>query len=392
MIEADGYCTECGTLEECPHRRVSQPRPGQTGSDQEKGHRDSSDTDQREADDRLLAGLRDGAWLDAQNFPPLRFAIPGLIPEGLTLGIGPPKAGKSWLFAGLLLSVASGGYALGKLSIPEKRPTLYLALEDGDRRMQDRCRQLLGDGEPIPPLFHYMTVVPAGQVLAVISAFLRRTSGTALVVLDTLGKVMPPAMAGESAYQRDYRIGTALKRIADEHPGLSLVVIHHDRKAAAEDFVDSVSGTHGLAGAADTIMVLHRKRQSTDGLLKVTGRDVPEAEYAIQLVNGTAWTLDGADLAAAAAAAARREDAQGLSDTSAQIIDFVRQEPRGVTAKQVVERFGDNARQYLKRHYDAGRLDKLGRGLYVVPMSQPSQVSFPQVIDGGESDSEGEQS
>lgn len=67
-------------------------------------------------------------------------------------------------------------------------------------------------------------------------------------MLDTLGKVMPEARVGESAYQRDYRIGGRLKRIADEWPGLAVVVVHHDRKAAAEDFVDSVSGTNGLAG------------------------------------------------------------------------------------------------------------------------------------------------
>jgi hypothetical protein len=60
-------------------------------------------------------------------------------------------------------------------------------------------------------------------------------------VLVTLGKVMPPALPGESAYQRDYRIGGQLKRLCDEHRGASLVVVHHDRKASSEDFIDSVS-------------------------------------------------------------------------------------------------------------------------------------------------------
>ena len=45
----------------------------------------------------LLAGLHTGAWLDMQEFPPLAFAVPGIIPEGFTLLVGPPKAGKSWL-------------------------------------------------------------------------------------------------------------------------------------------------------------------------------------------------------------------------------------------------------------------------------------------------------
>ena len=137
-----------------------------------------------------------------------------------------------------------------------------------------------------------------------------------MIVVDTLGKVMPPALQGESAYQRDYRVGAALKALADAHPGLAVLVLHHDRKANADDFVDSVSGTHGLAGAADTIVVLCRRRQSADGSLKVTGRDVPENEYALKVIEGKAWQLDGADLAAAAAAARKREDARALGDVS----------------------------------------------------------------------------
>jgi hypothetical protein len=51
----------------------------------------------------------------------------------------------------------------------------------------------------------------------------------------------------ETIYQRDYRIGSALKKISDENAGMSLLVNHHDRKAQADDFVDTISGSHGAA-------------------------------------------------------------------------------------------------------------------------------------------------
>jgi RecA-family ATPase len=204
----------------------------------------------------LLVGLRTGAWLDAQQFPPLEYHVDRLIPEGFSLMVGAPKIGKSWFALDILVAIAAGGYALGQIPV-EQRPVLYLGLEDGDRRLQDRCRTLLDDA-PIPPSFHYMTKIIPGQVLDTIEEWLREygRGSNPLIVVDTLGKVMPPALLGESTYQRDYRIGSALKRLVDSRPGSALLVNHHDRKASSDDFVDAVSGTHGLAGAADTVMVL----------------------------------------------------------------------------------------------------------------------------------------
>ncbi len=341
---------------------------------------DASDGIAGDDDARLLAGVRDGAWLTAQDFPPLVYAVDGLIPEGLTVVVGPPKAGKSWLVLALLLAVASGGIALGAVKTAPPRRVLYIALEDGDRRMQDRCLALLGPGEDIPALFNYVTRIEPGSILAVIDAWMRRHPDTAMVVIDTLGKVMPPALQGESAYQRDYRVGSALKSIADDHPGLAVLVLHHDRKAAAEDFVDAVSGTHGLAGAADTVMVLCRKRQSPEGTLKVTGRDVPEAEYALTITDGRNWQLDGASLRAAAVRARQRQDSQDLGDTAMQVLAAVREHPEGIRAADLVPRFGRDVYQYLKRLADAGRIGKVSRGLYTA-LSEPSELSEPQVSD-----------
>ncbi|HUZ26066.1 MAG TPA: hypothetical protein VMV07_20110 [Streptosporangiaceae bacterium] len=140
-----------------------------------------------------------------------------------------------------------------------------------------------------------------------------------------------------------------------------------------------MSGTHGLAGAADTIAVLARKRQSAEGSLKITGRDVPENEYGLTIQDGMAWQLDGADLGAAASAARRREASRSLSDTSAQVLAAVRERPDGIYARDLVKRFGNDVYQYLKRLTESGRIEKRARGLYT-PVPEPSEPSEVQVI------------
>jgi len=327
----------------------------------------------------LLAGLRDGAWLDKQVFPPLAYAVPELIPEGSVLLVGPPKAGKSWLVLAAALAVASGGRALG-IEVPQ-RPVLYLALEDGDRRLQDRCRRLLPPGDPIPTGFQYLTRAEHGRVLNAIAEWLGWEHDAApLVILDTLGKVMPRALPGENDYQRDYRIGGDLKALADTHPGMTLLVNHHDRKAVSVDFVDKVSGTQGLAGAADTILVLSRDRAETAALLQVTGRDVPEGEYALTFTDGAVWALDGADLGEAAKRARQVRATAGLGDRSAEMILLVEEHPQGVTPSDVAAALGIEqhvARTYLGRLVESGRLRRPRRGLYT-PVASVASVALEE--------------
>lgn len=335
-------------------------------------------TDPVPAERNLLGDLRNGTWLDKQEFPPLKFVVPGLIPEGMTLLVGPPKAGKSWAALDIGLAVASGGCALGAVKVGAPRPVLLLALEDGHRRLQDRCRALLGP-EPIPQLWHYLVrLAEPGAVVETIRRWLDRNGDLApLIILDTLGKVMPPSVPGESAYGRDYRVGSTLKRAVDDYPGSGLLVLHHDRKAGADDFVDSVSGTHGLAGAADTVAVLVRARQESAGSLHITGRDVPEGEYAIDLDAGASWRISGGDLAHAAAEAVTRRATAGLGDASAEIVAFVAKHPKGVRAADVAEFVDidrDKARVYLTRLADSGRIGKVARGLYT-PVTSVSSVT-----------------
>lgn len=335
--------------------------------------------DHREEDEILLANLRTGDWLDSIEFPPLRYAIPELLPEGFTLLAGSPKVGKSWLVLDMLLSVAGAGKALSSIPVLEPRPVLYLTLEDGERRLQDRCRKVL-DGRPVPANFHFMT--RCDHVHSTISAWLERFPG-AIIVLDTLGKVMEDTRQGESPYQRDYRIAGEFKRHCDRHDGVSLLVVHHDRKLAASDFVQSVSGTNGIAGAADTVMILNRDRNSDDGLLKVTGRDVLEAEYALSR-SGPVWRLQGGSLDSARQAADTVRNSMkvsGLGDRTRDILDRVKASPEGITARQIDDALGiDNARTYLARLSGQGLIDRCGRGIYVPVASVATLQAEPTEV------------
>ncbi len=316
--------------------------------------------------DRLLSLVRTGEWLDAQHFPPLRWAVPGLIPQGFGLFTGAPKVGKSWAALDIGIAVASGGNAFGKIPTGRPRPVLYLALEDGDSRLQWRARRLLDDA-PIPERLHTVTRVTPRDLLPMIRVWIaEHRSDRPLVLLDTLGKVMPPALPGEGAYQRDYRIGGHLKAITDDCAGSTLLVVHHVRKMSASDWMDSTSGTNGLNGSADFTVNLHRSRGSESGTFRVTGRDVPEGEYAAATSDGR-WCLDGADLAEAARAAETVKATEALGEQSAEIVAFIGKRSEPVKAADVALALGMDAKRagtYLARLAEAGRVCKIKRGVY----------------------------
>ena len=323
----------------------------------------------------MSAHIKTGSWLDRQVFSPLKWAVPGIIPEGFGLLIGPPKLGKSWLVLGLLLTVAEGGKALGAIHT-EQRPVLYAALEDGDRRMQQRARKITA-GQPLPENFYYFTEArDAEEVLTTISEWLDQHRG-GIVALDTLGRIMPPAKPGQSSYERDYELGARLKAITDSHPQTTLLVVHHSRKAVSADFMEATSGTNGLNGAADFTIVLERERGENEARISLTGRDVQEGVYSATMPGGI-WQLDGDGLVEAAARAKQVALEAGLGEDQRRILDYVARHPEGVRAADVTEAFGweadkpDVARNYLKRLHDAGRINKPQRGLYTPVPSVPS--------------------
>ncbi|MFF1574126.1 AAA family ATPase [Leifsonia sp. NPDC058292] len=314
----------------------------------------------------LLDDVFDASWLMQQHYDPVRYVVNGVIPEGLTMLVAAPKIGKSWMVLGLGLGLADGSDVFGTIPAGDQRPTLYLALEDGPRRLQSRLRAL-GASAPSHNLM-FLTTVPKGDIVAAATEFVGIHAGRApIVIIDTLGKVMPPAVGGESAYERDYRVGSALKAIADSVPGASVIVVHHSRKADASDFLDAVSGTQGLAGSADTILVLKRERHEKSATLHVTSRDAAEGEYALRIEGNGTWVLDGADLEEASSRAQLNRSTAGVGDRMAEVIAKIDQYPEGVTPRDLAPLLGmsnDEVGKYLRRAAESGRVLRTARGRY----------------------------
>jgi hypothetical protein len=82
-------------------------------------------------------------------------------------------------------------------------------------------------------------------------------------------------------YHSDYQAVKGLQDLAKEY-GVCILVVHHTRKQDATDHLDLVSGSTGLTGAADGVLVLKRSRGDLDATLTANGRDFPDTELALK--------------------------------------------------------------------------------------------------------------
>lgn len=231
--------------------------------------------------------------LMAQELPPVKWVVPDVLPEGVTVLAGKPKLGKSWLAMAVGVAVASGGVALGTKPV-ERGEVLYMALEDNRRRLQKRLAKLSpGD---TPDGLNFATDWPRMDEggAAGLERWLREHPDARLVVVDILKKVRPGTSPNKSVYESDYEAMEAMQRLAGEY-GVAILVVHHLRKMAASDPLDEISGSTGLSGGADGLLVLRRDRGKADATLHVDGRDIEEsAELALKWDRETAgWTIAG---------------------------------------------------------------------------------------------------
>jgi RecA-family ATPase len=291
--------------------------------------------------------------LQDKQFPALAYVVDELIPEGLTILAGRPKVGKSWLALDVCLAVASGTTALGNLSTAAG-DVLYCALEDNFRRLRARVEKLL---PPLVPWPERLTVATKWRRLDVggvtdIAEWCGGVTEPRLVVLDTLAGIRPARSNAEAMYDGDYRALLAVHRMASERR-IAVLVLHHTRKLEADDPLDAISGTLGLAGCADGALVINRTAQGTS--LYMRGRDVEERDSAISFDKATCrWSILGD-----AAEVQRSDGRKAILAALASEDDMTPQEIAAATG------FTSNTtKSLLHRMVKDAEVTKVGRGRY----------------------------
>lgn len=299
--------------------------------------------------------------LRAKHFDPVVWAVPGFVPAGFTILGGGPKVGKSLMALHLGLGIATGRQVLGSIDV-EQGDVLYLALEDTQRRLQDRINMSdFSDSEDLSRLT-LTTQVPRQHEggLEYIEWWLDEHKNARLVIIDTLQKFRKQLTSKGNMYGEDYDVIAQIKGAADKR-NVAFLALHHLKKMNAKeellgDWINQFSGSAGLSGSADTLLVLKRERTSSRGILRRTGRDVEEKDFSMTL-EGLNWNVEG------------EAEVLTMPAWKKQILDYLK-EHRSVTPSELATACGlflNTAKQNLRRLEKEGAIRKTGYGQYSLP-------------------------
>jgi hypothetical protein len=173
------------------------------------------------------------------------------------------------------------------------RPTahtevLTLALEDGARRFRKALHSLVGDNWPGRGELTIRTTsarLDEGGITEILQHLDKRPD-CRLVIIDVLERVRSRAVRSTSAYRLDYDALAPLQRIANLRQ-IAIVVVHHaNQRAEVGDIFERISGTSGLTGVVDSLLLLQRRRGDDIGILSAVGREVEDQTIALSFTDG----------------------------------------------------------------------------------------------------------
>jgi hypothetical protein len=105
------------------------------------------------------------------------------------------------------------------------------------------------------------------------------------VIIDVLARVRPRGR-GTDKYQLDYDALAPLQRVANLRQ-IAIVVVHHtNQRAEVSNVFELVSGTSGLIGVVDSLLLLQRRHGDDVGILSITGRGVEDQTLALGFNSG----------------------------------------------------------------------------------------------------------
>ena len=193
-----------------------------------------------------------------ENFPSLKWIVPGILPTGLTILSSKPKQGKSFLALSLALNASSGRIFLNHFDTNISK-CLYVSCEDSKRMIQRRLRRMIGENKSILKADNFFIEETSTKGIMkninMLAYFIGKYQ-LDLIIVDTLGKFIEPPESGGNQYLNEYKMMGEYQNFAHEND-VCLLFIHHNRKMSSSNSIDTILGTNGISGGADTLWILN---------------------------------------------------------------------------------------------------------------------------------------
>ena len=328
----------------------------QNGQTNKTGKQESTGNPQSQAKNSITP--IGAAVLMKTIYPKPYWAIEGLLPEGLTIFAAPPKTGKSWLALKMALAISTGGKILGVFKA-NRGKVLYLALEDGCRRLQDRLNKLAeADDITISNDLIISTTINRAdnEGLQHLEQELDKHKDYRTVIIDTEARFKPAPTKNMHSYDSDTRAYAPLQQLAIKRRMALILITHLRKQKGSDDPYEQIIGSVAVTGTADAIWLLKRRRVESQGTLSITGRDLEEQDLAVRFDKNTCeWIVLGD--------AARFQLGQERLD----ILEYLEQSTEPVGPKEVAEALGkktDNIKALMWQMFKDAQINKSGRGKY----------------------------
>jgi hypothetical protein len=291
---------------------------------------------------------------------PLRWIVPGLLSHGLTILAGPRWSGKSCLALDLGTAVATGGLALHSLGCP-RGDVLYLDVENGDRRLEDRLRALLfGRATDLSRLVFSRDAAAPRTFLELLESWRADVAAPRLVVIDAAQQVGPVSRGPWTRRETREQELSEVQQWALRHGVAVLVIARADKEETMKDCSFDV---------ADALLLLDRR--AGQSVLTVHSRDLARRKMVLDFESGRLSILDPGD-------GSRRQNHR------ADILDVLKTSVWEMSPRQVARELGmtvGNVRRTMSRMARDGEIARSSHGKYLLPKPGLDGLSsFPTVL------------
>jgi hypothetical protein len=236
---------------------------------------------------------RDGARLLEEPVQPVRWLVPGLIADGLTLLGGTPKSGKSYLAYSLALAVACYGRWLKQWDV-DTGTVVFISLEDEENDTRQRLHELDPDLALAPGrmvFLHGLDNIPTFD-----NGFLPWLNDVCdehhprLLVIDPLSYLYAPSAGKGDLFTEMRQMVFPLRWLAKKHQ-CALVALDHRRKRSKDDvnIFDTLHGSIAKQAVADALLMVERQDEEiTMAALVRRGRDATH-HLTMEFKDGQCW-------------------------------------------------------------------------------------------------------